>query len=208
LTILGFIFFFFLILSLIGLLVFQGALARRCALPEVDNPQNCKSVVIFDVPWLLNGRAHSHQQFFAMLSFLIVGIPVSPEVLCGGYYSNGTILGIVNYKGQGDGDDSSPRSSGMICPEPQVCMQFPDYNPARDLISFDNFFYSLLTVFTVSSMEGWTDVEYWVMDGDSRWAAIFFCVAIFLMSFLMIPLFIGKYHFDNRMPDHGPSFLN
>jgi len=71
-------------------------------------------------------------------------------------------------------------------------MQFPHYNPGRDLISFDNFFFSLLTVFTVSSMEGWTDVEYWVMDGDSRWAAIFFCIAIFLMSFLMIPLFIGK----------------
>ncbi|KAG0044626.1 calcium channel protein [Gryganskiella cystojenkinii] len=159
LTILGFIFFFFLILSLIGLLVFQGALSRRCALPEPDNPQN----------W----------------------IPVSPEVLCGGYYSNGTILGIINYKGQGDGDDSSPRTSGMICPEPQVCMQFPDYNPSRNLISFDNFFFSLLTVFTVSSMEGWTDVEYWVMDGDSRWAAIFFCIAIFLMSFLMIPLFIA-----------------
>ncbi|KAG0209729.1 calcium channel protein [Mortierella sp. GBA30] len=100
-------------------------------------------------------------------------------------------MGIVNYIGQGDGDDSSPRTSGMICPEGQVCMQFPDSNPIDGLVSFDNFLFSLLTVFTISSMEGWTDVEYWVMDGDSRWAAIFFCVAIFLMSFLMIPLFIA-----------------
>ncbi|KAF9099060.1 calcium channel protein [Mortierella sp. AD031] len=115
----------------------------------------------------------------------------SPEMVCGGYYSNGTIKGILNYIGQGDGDDSSPRTSAMICQEGQVCVQFPDYNPGYGLISFDNIFFSLLTVFTISSMEGWTDVEYWVMDGDSRWAAIFFCVTIFLMSFLMIPLFIA-----------------
>ncbi|KAF9585747.1 calcium channel protein [Lunasporangiospora selenospora] len=159
LTILGFIFFFFLILSLIGLLVFQGALSRRCAVPDDENPNTWEAV--------------------------------SPEVICGGYYSNGTIKGIVGYIGQGDGDDDSPRYSGMICPEGQICMQFPNYNPLYGLVSFDNIFLSLLTVFTISSMEGWTDVEYWVMDGDSRWAAIYFCSAIFLMSFLMIPLFIA-----------------
>ncbi|KAH7056681.1 Ion transport protein-domain-containing protein [Linnemannia elongata] len=159
LTILGFIFFFFLILSLIGLLVFQGALSRRCAILKPGNP-----------PYY---------------------VPASPETLCGGYYENGTIKGIVGYIGQGDGDDSSPRTSGMICQEGQVCMQFPDYNPGFGMISFDNIFLSLLTTFTISSMEGWTDVEYWVMDGDSKWAAIFFCVSIFLMSFLMIPLFIA-----------------
>ncbi|KAI8600684.1 Ion transport protein-domain-containing protein [Dissophora ornata] len=157
LTILGFIFFFFMILSLIGVLVFQGALSRRCAIPQDDDPR----------------------------------VPVSPEVICGGYYSNGTIMGIVNYIGQGDGDDSSPRTSSMICQDGQICMQFPNYNPSLGLVSFDNLFFSLLTVFTISSMEGWTDVEYWTMDGDSRWAAIFFCTAIFLLSFLMIPLFIA-----------------
>ncbi|KAF9565316.1 calcium channel protein [Mortierella alpina] len=158
LTILGFIFFFFLILSLIGLLVFQGSLSRRCA---IKDPVDVNT-------WS----------------------PVTPEMVCGGYFLNGTVQGIVNYVGQGDGDNSSPRTSGLICPEGQVCMQFPNYNPLG-LVSFDNFLFSLLTVFTVSSLEGWTDVEYWVMDGDSRWAAIFFCVAIFLMSFLMIPLFIA-----------------
>jgi hypothetical protein len=122
-----------------------------------------------------------------------IGIPASPERLCGGYYSDGIIKGIINYIGQGDGDDSSPRTSGMICQQGQVCMQFPNYNPGFGMISFDNIFFSLLTTFTISSMEGWTDVEYWVMDGDSRWAAIFFCVSIFLMSFLMIPLFIGMF---------------
>lgn len=123
----------------------------------------------------------------------LLDVPASPETLCGGYYENGTIKGIVGYIGQGDGDDSSPRTSGMICQEGQVCMQFPDYNPGFGMISFDNIFLSLLTTFTISSMEGWTDVEYWVMDGDSKWAAIFFCVSIFLMSFLMIPLFIGMF---------------
>ncbi|KAG0272810.1 calcium channel protein [Linnemannia exigua] len=124
-------------------------------------------------------------------SYWALGIPASPEMLCGGYYLNGTVMGIINYIGQGDGDDSSPRASGLICQQGQVCMQFPDYNPGFGLISFDNIFLSLLTIFTISSMEGWTDVEYWVMDGDSRWAALFFCVSIFLMSFLMIPLFIA-----------------
>jgi hypothetical protein len=116
-----------------------------------------------------------------------------PEQVCGGYYSsNGVVLGILNYTGQGEGDDASPRRSGMICPEGQFCVQIEDWNPSFGLVNFDNFFYSLLTVFTISSMEGWTDVQYWVMDGDSKWAAIYFCAAIFLMSFLMIPLFIGK----------------
>ncbi|KAG0308192.1 calcium channel protein [Dissophora globulifera] len=118
-------------------------------------------------------------------------IPAQPEVICGGYYSNGTIMGIVNYFGQGDGDDSSPRISSMICQEGQICLQVPNYNPDYGLVSFDNLLFSLLTVFTISSMEGWTDVQYWAMDGDSRWAAIFFCAVIFSMSFLMIPLFIA-----------------
>ncbi|KAF9981344.1 calcium channel protein, partial [Modicella reniformis] len=100
-------------------------------------------------------------------------------------------MGVLNYIEQGDGGDSSPRYSGMLCQEGQTCVQFPDYNPGYGLVSFDNFFYSLLTVFTISSMEGWTDVQYWAMQGDSRWAAIFFCAAIFLMSFLMIPLLIA-----------------
>ncbi|KAF9357185.1 calcium channel protein [Mortierella sp. AD094] len=83
LTILGFIFFFFLILSLIGLLLFQGALSRRCAVQQAGEPS------------------------------------------------------------------------------------------------------------VLSSMEGWTDVMYWVMNGDSKYAAVYFCASIFLMSFLMIPLFIA-----------------
>ncbi|KAF9115096.1 calcium channel protein [Mortierella sp. AM989] len=134
LMILGFIFFFLLILSLIGLLLFQGALSRRCAVQQAGDPN--------------------------------VWVPASPEMICGGYYSNGTILGVVNYIGQGDGDDSSPRYSARICQEGQI-------------------------FFTVSSMEGWADVEYWVMDGDSKYAAFYFCAAIFLMSFLLIPLFIA-----------------
>jgi hypothetical protein len=42
LKILGFICFFFLILSLIGLLVFQGSLSRRCAIQKPDDPEACK----------------------------------------------------------------------------------------------------------------------------------------------------------------------
>ncbi|KAI1319626.1 calcium channel protein [Mortierella claussenii] len=139
LTILGFIFFFFLILSLIGLLVFQGALSRRCAIQQENDPST----------W----------------------VPVSPEVVCGGYYSNGTIMGIVNYIGQGDGDDSSPRFSAMICQQGQVCVQFKNDNPQMGLVSFDNFFFSLLTVFTISSMEAGITYSFGAVRAEKRHSA-------------------------------------
>ncbi|KAF9913802.1 calcium channel protein, partial [Lobosporangium transversale] len=121
LTILGFIFFFFLILSLIGLLVFQGATSRRCAVQDEDDPTS----------WS----------------------PVLPEVICGGYWSNGTILGIVNYVGQGDGDDSSPRSSGMICPEAGITYSFGAVRAEKRHSAFSNKIRSTRTL--LDTEEGW-----------------------------------------------------
>jgi ABC-type arginine transport system permease subunit len=57
----------------------------------------------------------------------------------------------------------------------------------------DNLYFSLLNLFTVMSLEGWTDMMYDAQDGESTTAAAFFTFAIYILSFIMIPLFIGRY---------------
>ncbi|VDP79137.1 unnamed protein product [Echinostoma caproni] len=64
--------------------------------------------------------------------------------------------------------------------------------PQGGIISFDNFLYSMLTVFVCITMEGWTSTGYYVSDAiGSWWPWIYFVTLILLGSFFVMNLVLG-----------------
>ncbi|XP_066481268.1 voltage-dependent L-type calcium channel subunit alpha-1S isoform X2 [Tiliqua scincoides] len=64
--------------------------------------------------------------------------------------------------------------------------------PNNGITHFDNFGFSMLTVFQCISMEGWTQVLYWVNDAiGNEWPWIYFVSLILLGSFFILNLILG-----------------
>ena len=59
------------------------------------------------------------------------------------------------------GDDPHPCGKGYQCPEGEICRE-PWVGPNDGITNFDNFGLAMLTVFQCVTLEGWTDVMYWV----------------------------------------------
>ncbi|CAO3675097.1 unnamed protein product [Umbelopsis ramanniana] len=147
--------------------------------------------------------------FFFMLVFALIGVMTykgafmracyqidvdgnailaEPSRMCSGYYDGPNLIGI--YIQELDVYDY-PRPDGYICPSGLVCRQVPGTNPSYGFLNMDNLYFSLLNLFTVMSLEGWSDMMYDAQDGESTTAAAFFTFAIYILSFIMIPLFIA-----------------
>jgi hypothetical protein len=109
--------------------------------------------------------------------------------MCSGYYEGTDLIGI--YVQETDVNDY-PRPDGYICPAGLVCRQVSGSNPSYGFLNMDNLYFSLLNLFTVMSLEGWTGMMYDAQDGESTTAAAFFCFAVYILSFTMIPLFVGE----------------
>nr|XP_004661607.2 voltage-dependent L-type calcium channel subunit alpha-1S [Jaculus jaculus] len=64
--------------------------------------------------------------------------------------------------------------------------------PNHGITHFDNFGFSMLTVYQCITMEGWTDVLYWVNDAiGNEWPWIYFVTLILLGSFFILNLILG-----------------
>ncbi|CAM1312536.1 CACNA1G (predicted) [Pycnogonum litorale] len=61
-------------------------------------------------------------------------------------------------------------------------------NPFQGAISFDNIGLAWVAIFLVISLEGWTDIMYYVQDAHSFWDWIYFVLLIVIGSFFMINL--------------------
>ncbi|XP_048519457.1 voltage-dependent T-type calcium channel subunit alpha-1G isoform X3 [Dendroctonus ponderosae] len=61
-------------------------------------------------------------------------------------------------------------------------------NPFQNTISFDNIGLAWIAIFLVISLEGWTEIMYYVQDGHSFWDWIYFVLLIVIGSFFMINL--------------------
>ena len=56
--------------------------------------------------------------------------------------------------------------------------QAGDNNPFQDAISFDNVGMAWTAIFLVISLEGWSDIMYYVQDAHSFWSWIYFVLLI------------------------------
>lgn len=61
-------------------------------------------------------------------------------------------------------------------------------NPFQGTISFDNIGMAWVAIFLVISLEGWTDIMYYVQDAHSFWDWIYF-VLLIVVSFVSFPFF-------------------
>eukprot|EP01065_Artemidia_motanka_P036315 TRINITY_DN4422_c0_g1_i1.p1 TRINITY_DN4422_c0_g1~~TRINITY_DN4422_c0_g1_i1.p1 ORF type:complete len:2239 (+),score=744.97 TRINITY_DN4422_c0_g1_i1:79-6717(+) len=92
--------------------------------------------------------------------------------------------------------------SGFRCPWGYICRK--DANPNMGRTSFDNLAWTLLTLFVSVTMEGWTDVMYFVQDSLSWWFCLYFVVLILFGSFFVMNLvlvMIGVAYLDVEMQE-------
>ncbi|XP_053201741.1 voltage-dependent calcium channel type A subunit alpha-1-like isoform X3 [Panonychus citri] len=84
--------------------------------------------------------------------------------------------------------------------------------PNFGITSFDNIFFSMLTVFQCITQEGWTQVLYWMNDAmGTSWNWIYFVILIILGSFFMLNLVLGvlsgEFAKERERVENRQSFL-
>ncbi|XP_036763020.2 voltage-dependent L-type calcium channel subunit alpha-1C isoform X18 [Manis pentadactyla] len=92
-------------------------------------------------------------------------------------------------------DDPSPcaleTGHGRQCQNGTVCRPGWD-GPKHGITNFDNFAFAMLTVFQCITMEGWTDVLYWMQDAmgyELPW--VYFVSLVIFGSFFVLNLVLG-----------------
>ncbi|XP_055973805.1 voltage-dependent L-type calcium channel subunit alpha-1C isoform X3 [Sorex fumeus] len=92
-------------------------------------------------------------------------------------------------------DDPSPcaleSGHGRQCQNGTVCKPGWD-GPKHGITNFDNFAFAMLTVFQCITMEGWTDVLYWMQDAmgyELPW--VYFVSLVIFGSFFVLNLVLG-----------------
>ncbi|KAB8339248.1 hypothetical protein FH972_022182 [Carpinus fangiana] len=87
-----------------------------------------------------------------------------------------------------DGTSSGVRK-GYLCPPNSLCVETA--NPYNGTVSFDNIFQSLELVFVIITSNTYTDIMYYLTDSDYLAAAIFFAVAIVVLTFWLMNLLVA-----------------
>ncbi|XP_073506495.1 voltage-dependent L-type calcium channel subunit alpha-1C isoform X8 [Phyllobates terribilis] len=82
-------------------------------------------------------------------------------------------------------------NNGRHCPNESVCESGWD-GPKHGITNFDNFAFAMLTVFQCITMEGWTDVLYWMQDAMGYELPCFYFVSLVIFgSFFVLNLVLG-----------------
>ncbi|ORX82612.1 hypothetical protein BCR32DRAFT_267543 [Anaeromyces robustus] len=84
----------------------------------------------------------------------------------------------------------STSSSGFQCPEGYNCMK-TDENPFYNTVGFDNILYSILTIFQIITMEGWSDILFMTSDSSSYWGIFFYLIIIILGNWFILQLIVA-----------------
>ncbi|KAJ3365110.1 calcium channel protein [Allomyces javanicus] len=160
-----FVFFFFVVAAITGVLAFKGSLRRQCLVdlgPTMGGETAVSPTRYCGGYWDEDGERLA---------------PRWPE-LEGGFGKNAmaaTPVGVVK---------------GYVCPAPQVCMAMQP-NPHNGEASFDHIAAALLLVFMVTSTETWSEFLYATMQAEGGWAAVYFVAVIVILGFLLVQLFIA-----------------
>uniref|UniRef100_A0A803VTL1 Voltage-dependent L-type calcium channel subunit alpha n=1 Tax=Ficedula albicollis TaxID=59894 RepID=A0A803VTL1_FICAL len=126
---------------------------------------------------------------FVIIIYAIIGLELfmgKMHKTC--YHVQGGLIAIMNY----DPSPCAPQSAhGRQCQNGTECKAGWE-GPKHGITNFDNFAFAMLTVFQCITMEGWTDVLYWVNDAIGRdWPWIYFVTLIIIGSFFVLNLVLG-----------------
>uniref|UniRef100_A0A8C6X1A6 Voltage-dependent L-type calcium channel subunit alpha n=1 Tax=Naja naja TaxID=35670 RepID=A0A8C6X1A6_NAJNA len=127
---------------------------------------------------------------FMLIIYAIVGQELFKGKMHKTCYYNGTdILATVEREKPAP---CSISGHGRPCTIPGSECRGPWAGPNHGITHFDNFGFSMLTVYQCISMEGWTEVLYWVNDAiGNAWPWIYFVSLILLGSFFILNLILG-----------------
>merc|ERR1719350_1925813 len=88
-------------------------------------------------------------------------------------------------------EEPTPCGGFYECPEGTVC----DYDwegPQYGITNFDNIGQAMLTVFQCITLEGWTDMLYWIHDSQGcTWQFMYFVSMVVLGAFFVMNLILG-----------------
>ncbi|CAH2234985.1 jg18984 [Pararge aegeria aegeria] len=167
-------FFVFFIFGIVGVQLWEGILRQRC---ELVLPPN-----------VLRPNISFHYEFSKELDYICTTPEDSGMHLCGNFppYRYGPL--VCN-------ETAKPFSYNH--PTNSSCVNWNQYytnctqrgsNPFQGTISFDNIGLAWVAIFLVISLEGWTDIMYYVQDAHSFWDWVYFVLLIVIGSFFMINL--------------------
>ncbi|XP_038117628.1 voltage-dependent T-type calcium channel subunit alpha-1G isoform X4 [Culex quinquefasciatus] len=167
-------FFVFFIFGIVGVQLWEGILRQRCVIKLPDN---------------VSAPSISFYYEFSKEQDYICSKPEDSGMhLCNNLppYRIGPLL---------CNDSAIPFSENL--PTRKSCVNWNQYytnctqlgnNPFQGTISFDNIGLAWVAIFLVISLEGWTDIMYYVQDAHSFWDWIYFVLLIVIGSFFMINL--------------------
>ncbi|KAI1305266.1 Voltage-dependent calcium channel type A subunit alpha-1 [Halotydeus destructor] len=139
------------------------------------------AIVIFAIIGLEFYSGALHKTCYKIEDPLVVDTEGEQETPC--YASEATVPGVPATK--------APDGAYVCDANYSECIE-KWIGPNFGITSFDNIFFSMLTVFQCITMEGWTAVLYWTNDAlGSRFNWIYFVPLIILGSFFMLNLVLG-----------------
>jgi voltage-dependent calcium channel L type alpha-1D len=121
---------------------------------------------------------------FVIIIYAIIGLELFSGLLHKTCFDNVTDVMV-------DEDDPTLCGGNYQCEPGQVCREFWE-GPNFGITNFDNFGLSMLTVFQCVTLEGWTDVLYWVQDSmGNTWQFGYFVSMVVLGAFFVMNLILG-----------------
>ncbi|EDV92308.1 GH24843 [Drosophila grimshawi] len=168
-------FFVFFIFGIIGVQLWEGILRQRCTLDRPDG-------MIYPI------TLSQYYEFSKDQDYICSTPEDSGMHLCGNFppYRIGSLVCSEEAKLL---DLNEPTNTSCVNWNQYYtsCKQSGE-NPFQGTISFDNIGMAWVAIFLVISLEGWTDIMYYVQDAHSFWDWIYFVLLIVIGSFFMINL--------------------
>merc|ERR1719461_867888 len=88
-------------------------------------------------------------------------------------------------------EDPNPCGGNYSCEDEYECREYWE-GPQWGITCFDNFGQAMLTVFQCITLEGWTDMLYWIHDSQGcTWQFIYFVSMVVLGAFFVMNLILG-----------------
>ncbi|XP_076757109.1 ca[2+]-channel protein alpha[[1]] subunit T [Xylocopa sonorina] len=168
-------FFVFFIFGIVGVQLWEGILRQRCflkALPNIKYPGDLQKYFEYQGQDYICSRPDDNGMH---------SCSNLPPLKFGNVVCNSTAL---------------PNNNATFITN-DTCVNWNYYyteckgqgnNPFQGTISFDNIGLAWVAIFLVISLEGWTDIMYYVQDAHSFWDWIYFVLLIVIGSFFMINL--------------------
>ncbi|XP_058837307.1 voltage-dependent T-type calcium channel subunit alpha-1G isoform X2 [Topomyia yanbarensis] len=181
-------FFVFFIFGIVGVQLWEGILRQRCVR---SLPENVSTPEAIPEEYRVRVRVNSISLYYEFSK--------EQDYICSKPEDSGMHLC----------KDLPPYRVGpLVCnasaipfsdniPTSKSCVNWNQYytnctqrgsNPFQGTISFDNIGLAWVAIFLVISLEGWTDIMYYVQDAHSFWDWIYFVLLIVIGSFFMINL--------------------